>query len=165
MILDMIKKSINKIGIKEIARRSGLSASTVSRVNSGAINPSFDVLDKIVAATGFTLSLHPVQPILIPPRLTAAKDILIRLRKELKQLGVSHVVIFGSVARGSDKSNSDIDIYLEFNKKPSATNLLRSEGRIIEAFPNTKVDLISKLDTTKGQKLKTEINKDGVIVF
>ena len=54
----------------------------------------------------------------------------------------------------------------DFGKdRPPAAKLLKAEGKVIEAFGNTKVDLISQLESSKGQKLKTQIEKDGVSVF
>ena len=44
------------------------------------------------------------------------RDILARLRGHeatLKGLGVSHAALFGSVARGDDRPDSDIDIMVE----------------------------------------------------
>ena len=165
-ILETLKESINKVGVKEVARRTGLSPSTVSRVNSGQINPSFEVVEKISDATGFYLELHPESKVTKAPRLAFAKNILGRLRNELKTLGVKHAIIFGSVARGEDKSNSDVDIYLEFaDAKPSVSKLLKAEGLVIETFGETKVDIVSRLDTAKGKRLKLQIDKDGVYVF
>ena len=35
---------------------------------------------------------------------------------ELRRLGVSHAAVFGSVARGEAKSNSDIDVLVELDR-------------------------------------------------
>jgi len=151
--------------VKEVARRAGLSPSTVSRMNSGLLNPSFDVVEKIADATGFYLELNPESKVTQAPRLEFAKKILGRLRNELRSLGVRHVIIFGSVARGEDSASSDIDIYLEFADKTGVSKLLKAEGRVIEAFGETKVDVVGQLSTPKGQRLKLQIEKDGVRVF
>lgn len=151
--------------MKEVARRAGLSPSTVSRMNSGLLNPSFDVVEKIADATGFYLELNPESKVTQAPRLEFAKKILGRLRNELRSLGVRHVIIFGSVARGEDSASSDIDIYLEFADKTGVSKLLKAEGRVIEAFGETKVDVVGQLSTPKGQRLKLQIEKDGVRVF
>jgi predicted nucleotidyltransferase len=165
-ILNTIQHSIDKVGIKEVARRSGLSPSTVSRINSGKISPSFEVIEKISKAVGFQLELQQDNKKVDTPRLHFAKDILGRLRNELKTFGVKHVTIFGSTARGEDRADSDIDIYIEFvYTKPSAAKLLKAEGRILEAFGENKVDIVSDLNSPRGQRLKLQINKDGKRVF
>jgi predicted nucleotidyltransferase len=156
---------IERVGIKEIARRSGLSPSTVSRVNSKSMNPSFDIIEKISKAAGFKIEIMPEMVQVLAPRLSHAEDVLLRLRKELKSVGVRHVIIFGSTARGEDKDKSDIDIYLDFAEKPKTSNLLKAEGRIIEAFGENKVDIVSWLESEKGRRLMIQIEKDGVRVF
>lgn len=165
-ILETLKESINKVGVKEVARRARLSPSTVSRVGSGLIRPGFEVVEKILEATGFYLELRTESKITKAPRLFFAKNILGRIRNELRALGVKHVIIFGSVARGEDKDSSDIDVYLDFgDKKPLVAKMLKAEGRVIEAFGEAKVDVVSHLGTPKGQRLKLQIDKDGVRVF
>jgi uncharacterized protein len=47
---------------------------------------------------------------------TALNDVLQILRtheSELRQLGVSHAAVFGSVARGEARADSDIDVLVE----------------------------------------------------
>jgi predicted nucleotidyltransferase len=164
-VMKELSTAIERIGVKEIARRTGLSPSTISRVNSGAISPSFEVVEKISKAAGFKIEISPDVILFQAPRLSFAKDILGRLRKELKGLGVLHVYIFGSVARKEDKEGSDIDIYLDFGGRPKASNLLKAEGRVIEAFGENKVDVVSWIVSEKGRRLYVEIDKDGVRVF
>ncbi len=165
-VLTTLQQSIGKVGVKEVARRTGLSASTVSRIGSGLINPSLQVVEKISSAVGYNLQLHPENQAPAAPRLAFAKDVLGRLRNELKALGVKHVTVFGSVARQTDTAKSDIDLFLDFGfNKLNAAKLLKAEGKIIEAFGQIKVDVVSDLTSTKGQRLKIEIDKDGIRVF
>ena len=75
-------------------------------------------------------------------------------------------MIFGSVARGEDGDQSDIDIYLDFGEKqPTTQKLLKAEGIVYEAFSPNAVDVVSDLESVKGQKLKLHIGRDGVDVF
>lgn len=165
-ILDLIKESIYKVGIKEVARRTQLAPSTISRIRSGESIPSLDVAEKISEAVGYTLYLEPQTQVVSAPRLLFAKQILMKMKNELKLLGVQHVTIFGSVARGEDGPDSDIDIYLDFGlDKPKAFKLLKAEGRLLESFRENKVDIISQLDANKKPRLAERIQKDGVRVF
>jgi predicted nucleotidyltransferase len=165
-ILDLIKESIRKVGIKEVARRSSLAASTVSRIHSGASIPSLEVAEKISKAVGYNLQLQPQTQLASAPRLDFAKQILMKLKSELKLLGVQHVTIFGSVARGEDGPHSDIDICLDFDsEKPKAFRILKAEGRILEVFGDNKVDIISQLKAHKNARLIGRIKKDGIRVF
>lgn len=165
-VLNQLKESVRQIGIKEMARRTGLAASTVSRVSSGQIKPSLEVVEKISAAAGFRLNLQSDREGSASPKLIFAKRILSEMKEELKRNGVRHAIIFGSVAREEDKPESDIDIYLDFGDiKPSAGNLLRAEGEILDAFGSQKTDIVSWLRSARGKKLKQKIDKDGVRVF
>ena len=165
-ILDLIKESIHKVGIKEVARRTQLAASTISRIHSGTSMPSLEVAEKISRALGYNLQLLPQAQIATAPRLDFATQLLMKLKPELKQLGVRHITIFGSVARGEDGPNSDIDIYLDFGlEKPKAFKILKAEGRILETFGENKVDIISQLNADKNPRLAERVEKDGVRVF
>ena len=165
-VLDQLKESVREIGIKEIARRAGLAPSTVSRIRSGQIKPSLEVVEKISAAVGLRLNLQADRDGSASSKLIFAKRILSELKEELKQYGVRHSIIFGSVAREEDAPESDIDIYLDFGDiKPSAGNLLRAEGKILDAFGPQKTDIVSWLHSTRGKILKRRIDKDGVRVF
>jgi predicted nucleotidyltransferase len=165
-LLETLQISIGKIGIKEVARRTGLSASTISRVNSGQINPTLEVVEKISAATGLLIKLEPNNQLFKAPRLKPAENILGRLRNELKTYGVKHAVVFGSTARGEDQDNSDIDIYLDFgDEKIHASNLLGAEGLVLNAFGENKIDIVSRLNSPRGERLKKRIEEDGIYVF
>src|SRR5258707_15871866 len=98
-VLDQLKESVREVGIKEIARRAGLAASTVSRMNSGQIKPSLEVIEKISAAVGLRLSLQADRYGSASSKLIFAKRVLGEMKEELKGNGVRHAVIFGSVAR------------------------------------------------------------------
>ena len=166
VILETLKKAIHEVGIKEVARRSGLSASTVSRVNSGQIKPSLEVAERISNAVGLSLELNVTAIAIRAPRLRIAKQILLRLKKELQELGIRRAIIFGSVARGEDGPNSDIDVYLDFGTtRPKVAQLLRAEGRVIEAFGENKVDIVSLMDFKRNPKLQKRIETDGVSAF
>jgi predicted nucleotidyltransferase len=165
-VLDQLRESVREIGIKEIARRSGLAASTVSRMSSCQINPSFKVIEKISAALGLRLNLQIDREGSSLSKLIFAKRVLSEMKDELKRNGVRHAVIFGSVAREENRPDSDIDIYLDFGDiKPSAANLLRAEGKILDAFGRQKTDIVSWLHSSRGKRLKQRIDKDGVRVF
>ena len=165
-ILEILQKNIGKVGIKEVARRADLAASTVSRIRSGQINPSLDVTERISEVLGFNLELHSQIQSTLPPRLDFAMQTLNGLKKELKDLGVQHAIIFGSVARKEDGPASDIDIYLDFgDEKPKIQKMLKAEGRILETFGENKVDVMSQVSSVKNPKLKQRIEKDGIRVF
>ncbi|KWT79703.1 nucleotidyltransferase family protein [Candidatus Magnetominusculus xianensis] len=53
-----------------------------------------------------------------------SQEVLIRLRENeafLRARGIRHVALFGSVARGDNHADSDIDILLEFDSESHIT--------------------------------------------
>ena len=50
-------------------------------------------------------------------------DRIIRSRAELKELGVTHVSLFGSRARGTERAESDLDVLIDVDAR-SRFNLL-----------------------------------------
>ena len=148
-----------------MARRSGISPSTVSRVGSGLIAPSLKVVEKISRALGMRLELR-VEETAPGSRLTQAKAVLNGLRKELASCGVKHAVIFGSIARGEGRSDSDVDVFLDFGENlPRLEKMLKAEGRVIQAFGEGHVDVVSDLKGPKMRKLKSQIEEDGIRAF
>ena len=167
--LKTLKDSIYDVGVKEVARRSGLSASTVSRIGSGQFHPGLETAELISIATGYRLELVALNGEALPLRkslLNQTLKILRELKPHLNRLGVKHLIVFGSVARQEEEAHSDLDIYLDFgNKALNAAELLRAEGKIIEAFPKLQVDFVTDLKSNKGKKLKIQIDQDGKNAF
>jgi predicted nucleotidyltransferase len=48
--------------------------------------------------------------------LNAALDVLRTHELELRRLGVSHAAVFGSVARGEARSDSDVDVLVDLDQ-------------------------------------------------
>ncbi|HDH03933.1 MAG TPA: nucleotidyltransferase [Candidatus Campbellbacteria bacterium] len=63
---------------------------------------------------------------------------MIKEKYHVKQVG-----IFGSVARGTEKNDSDIDILVEFSSPIGFFDFMRLEKHLSEVL-NKKVDLVSK---------------------
>ena len=166
-ILEVIRNSIGEVGVNEVARRTGLAASTVSRIGAGQVVPSLEVAEKITEAIGYRMEISPIlEPKVKKSRLNEILKTLRELKPHLIRLGVRHVVVFGSVARQEDRPGSDIDLFLDFgSKRPGAAKMLSAEGKIIDAFDGTDVDIVTSLRTAKGQRLKIQIDKDGQRAF
>ena len=96
-----------------LAARANISQSVVSAYESSARDPSFETLRKLVAATGFELhmSLAPLAPTTI--RRQAVDQNAARLRRKLGALGARNIRLFGSVARGDDGPDSDVDLLVD----------------------------------------------------
>ena len=63
----------------------------------------------------------------------------------LIQNGASSVSIFGSVARNQAKEGSDLDLYVEFKKKPGLFKIVSIQAEL-EKKTGRKVDLVTKIN-------------------
>lgn len=71
---------------------------------------------------------------------------------------VSYLGIFGSYIRGEQKSESDLDILVEFSKTPTIFKFVNLENHLAEAL-GVKVDLVMKeaLKPNIGKHILSEV--------
>ena len=129
----------------------------ISAYEAGKREPALSTLQRLVTASGFRLDLT-----LIPrPPLSPNQKILATHRDELvarlKELGASNVRVFGSVARGDDTANSDIDLLVDLDAGVGLFGLarLQSESERILRVP---VDIVpaDSLKPRFAQKVLSE---------
>lgn len=70
-------------------------------------------------------------------------EVLSRHAKELRELGVISIGIFGSVARGEEHQDSDVDILVELQRPAGYLTLARIQLRLEELI-GRKVDLVPR---------------------
>ena len=70
------------------------------------------------------------------------KEIKEKIIPILEQNDVKKMSIFGSVARGEENKDSDIDIIVEFNKDKSLFDIVRIERQIKKVL-GRRVDLLT----------------------
>jgi len=72
---------------------------------------------------------------------------LMRAKKALKEKGVVLCYLFGSVARGEEHQESDVDIAVLFDKDIKKENFLQKEGELISLFsrifPEREINLVN----------------------
>jgi predicted nucleotidyltransferase len=98
------------------------------------------------------------------PRLNGVLQILRSHRSELHALGVSHASVFGSVARGEAREDSDIDVLVDLDReRPMGVfEYARLKLYIGELFGNT-ADVVSR--QTLKPLLRDGILRDAVSAF
>ncbi len=67
------------------------------------------------------------------------KEIIEKLCKE----GAVKISLFGSFARGTQKKDSDIDIFVEFSEPKSLLSIARIENELSQSV-HRKIDLVTK---------------------
>jgi len=77
--------------------------------------------------------------------LNEIKEIIREHKVELAEdFGVSEIGIFGSVARGEARDDSDVDVLVEFNRPIGLIRFMSLEYYLQELFGGTKVDLVAR---------------------
>jgi predicted nucleotidyltransferase/DNA-binding XRE family transcriptional regulator len=104
----------------ELARRAGVAQSVISAYESGRREPSLATLTRMVEATGHTIRLELEQnegAIRGLPDTPIGRR-LRRHRSALLAVAARHAAdnlrVFGSVARGEDTAESDVDMVADF---------------------------------------------------
>jgi predicted nucleotidyltransferase len=97
-------------------------------------------------------------------------EIIAKLRDheaELRAAGVASLALVGSVARGEDDANSDIDVAVRFGCDPLRG--LAYFGRIeelrirLQSFFGKHVDII--VEPIRKDALRLEVDRDRIIAF
>ncbi|MDE6361052.1 MAG: nucleotidyltransferase domain-containing protein [Muribaculaceae bacterium] len=83
---------------------------------------------------------------------------IVTLRDEF---GVKSLRLFGSVARGEQTTNSDVDVCVDMSPKMFLVIRLK---RYLEAVLGTSVDVV-RLHKHMNPFLKGEIDRDGIVIF
>ena len=130
----------------ELGRRAGVTQSVVSAYESGARQPSMPVLERLVRAAGSELdvSLRDVETSASKRSGPVARRVFQhreKIRDVVARHGLSNPRVFGSVARGEDAVDSDLDILIDVGPGVGLLTLARCE-RDLEALLGVRVDLV-----------------------
>lgn len=90
--------------------------------------------------------------------------ILRRLEAELHELGIEHLSLFGSAARGDAGAHSDIDLLASFDpkRKLSLFDVLEIEHRLVEKL-GCEVDLVE--ESALKPRVRERAAKDALRAF
>lgn len=144
----------------ELARKAGVTQSVISVYEAGRRQPSVPTLAALIAATGYELDLSLGRPRRGMQRLTGPVGRRLRGRRsEVVAVAARHGVqvlgVFGSVARGEDRPDSDIDLLVQL---PAGMGLfaLASVQNELEELLGAEVDLIPEAGLKAGVRPSVE---------
>lgn len=127
----------------ELARRAGTSQSAIARYETGVSSPSVNTLERMVRAAGAALHVSTKQA----PAADLSGELATKLRRRrleilrlAREAGASNVRIFGSVARGDNEIESDIDLLVDFDISFGLLPIVTLSQQI-EALIDTPVDV------------------------
>jgi predicted nucleotidyltransferase/DNA-binding XRE family transcriptional regulator len=144
----VLRRARRKSGLSqtELARRANVAQSVISAYESGRREPAFSTLSRLIAATGqrLTVRLEAAQP-----EVRGLPDT--RLGRRLRQrrlaliaaaesYGASNLRVFGSVARGEDGPDSDVDLLVDLAPGTGLFGLAKLERELAEIL-HVDVDL------------------------
>ncbi len=102
-------------------------------------------------------------------RLAPTAQALKSIQQKLIVAGVDHAAIFGSTARGDDRPDSDIDIFIDFDSKKIGglfgyvTVIGIIESSIQQTFPNVGVDVADH--QTMKPRIRKNAEAEALYVF
>ena len=145
---ELLREARRRAGLSqsELAARAGVTQSVVSEYEAGKRQPAVATLARLVAATGHELTLGLTRT---DQKVRGLPDTALgrKLRQHRKALleavrdaGASNLRVFGSVARGQDGPDSDVDLLVDLPEQTSLFAVLALEGTL-ERILKVKVDL------------------------
>ena len=144
----------------ELAQRCGTTQSVISVYEAGRRQPSVPTLVALIAATGYELDLTIGKPRRGVQRLTGPVGRrLRRRRREVLDVASRHGVrvlgVFGSVARGEDRPDSDVDLLVVLPGGMGLFAVTRVQNEL-EALLGSPVDLIPESGLKAGVRPAVE---------
>jgi predicted nucleotidyltransferase len=120
--------------------------SVISEYEAGKRQPAVPTLARLVAATGHELTLglertdQTVRGLPDTPLGRRLRQHRVALLEAVRRAGGSNLRVFGSVARGEDGPDSDVDLLVDLPGDTSLFAVLALEGTL-ERILRVKVDL------------------------
>lgn len=150
----------------ELAKRAGVSEDAVRKVESGrSKQPSFETGVRMAQALGIDAA-----ELALGKSTTPGNDLLARaiqtLRNQKTELinnGIEHAAVFGSVARGEARNDSDVDVLVETQSgKPFSYITMSKVALMLEDILGRPVDIVTRPSITERVQ---SILKEAVDAF
>jgi predicted nucleotidyltransferase/DNA-binding XRE family transcriptional regulator len=141
---ELLRDARERAGLtqRELADRAGVAQSVISMYESGRRQPSLPTLMALLRGAGFELDLR------LNARPAAGGSVKQRLherRADVRAAAKRHHVkvlgVFGSVARGDERSDSDVDLLLDVPDDVGLLTLGRLE-RELRQILDADIDLV-----------------------
>jgi len=142
----------------ELAARAGVTQSVISAYESGHRQPALRTLAALIEAADYELVIDVRQQ---PRRLSRLSGpVGQRVRRRRRDLiaaaaahGVTNLRVFGSVARGTDRPDSDLDLLADLPPDMGLLGLGRVQAEL-EAIVGSQVDLVPAGDLKPGVRAR-----------
>lgn len=137
---DILRQARQEAGLTQTAlsRLADIPQSVISDYERGRREPGVSALIALLRAVGFTLKAVPE-----PATLRSVRRHAKELTDSFAELGASNISVFGSVARGDDGTDSDIDLLVDLDPSVGLFNLMRM-GTLAEELLGRAVDVVPR---------------------
>jgi uncharacterized protein len=128
----------------ELARRAGTSQAMVARYETGVASPTVRTLRRLLLAAGQDLQLSTVDVNVATPARPLATRLLehgAEIRAAAEGVGARNVRVFGSVARGEETVESDVDLLVDFPARERGLLPLLTLAERVEQLIGRHVDV------------------------
>lgn len=96
--------------------------------------------------------------------LTTLRPQLAAQEPELRRRGIRHLALFGSVARGEDRPDSDVDIAIQVEEgRPFSLIRMEDTRLLLEDAIGRSVDL-GEIDSLRPQ-VRAAFERDRILIF
>jgi predicted nucleotidyltransferase/DNA-binding XRE family transcriptional regulator len=155
----LIRTNRTRAGLsqRDLAAAAGTSQPAIARYESGHGEPRADTLERLLAACGATIAAQkaPRRTERIPA--TGPKGRLLRRRRahvlrKAAEAGLVNVRVFGSVARGEDTDESDIDLLVDLGEDGDVLALYELRDALVPILGRA-------VDVSCPEVLRTEIRQ------
>jgi predicted nucleotidyltransferase len=158
---------------RELARQARVSTAQAARdLNDFA---EVGIIDRTVSGRSYTWRLNkdhvlfePLQS-LFTHEANLRDDLVRALSKELRSAPVATARLFGSFARGDERSDSDVDLYIELRSPTDRERVQESVARLRDRIWSNYGNPVSALVYTRDEarhprnpELMVAIRRDGV---
>jgi predicted nucleotidyltransferase/DNA-binding XRE family transcriptional regulator len=158
----LLRQARRDAGLSQVAlaARAGVTQSVISAYESGHRQPSLPTLAALVEAAGYELVAEVRRQPRRLDRLSGPVGRRVRRRRHdmvaaAAAHGVSGLRVFGSVARGEDRPDSDVDLIADLPPRMSLFGLGRVQADL-EAIVGTRVDLVPAEDLKPNVRPRAE---------
>ncbi len=145
----------------KLATMAGVSESAIRKVESGdSKEPSFRVGVRIAKALGVSAEILVGEPTGADTADASLPRVLRTLREHrrvLGELGVRHASVFGSVARGEEGPESDVDILVDVPAHGFSLLDLSRVALFLESVLHRSVDLATTGSAARNEALRDRL--------
>ena len=144
----------------ELAARAGVTQSVISAYESGHRQPALRTLAALIQAADHELVIDVRQQPRRLSRLSGPVGQRVRRRRQdliaaAAAYGVTNLRVFGSVARGTDRPDSDLDLLADLPPDMGLFDLGRVQAEL-EAIVGSQVDLVPASDLKPGVRARAD---------